>query len=320
MAKARQRANKEVGEPPHGFTINRTGSVSTKRASKKGKVIERGVPSGYRKGSLIIIGGHEDKEHEMTILREVAKPLSNSRKRLLIVTVASHLPKELAEDYTEVFSRLGVKNIDVLDIRTREDAYSADNIDKIKDASVVFFTGGDQLRITSQIGGSPVSLKIRELFKDGGTVAGTSAGAAAMPDTMLFSGPSDESHEISALGMAPGLGLIEGVVIDSHFAERGRMGRLLGAVAQNPRNLGIGIDEDTAIAVRSGESFEVIGRGAVYIVDGTRISYTGLSERHAEGTLSIYDVKLHVLTHGDCYDLITLKPTRSPEGIKEIGT
>lgn len=279
----------------------------------------RGVPAPFRKGSLIIIGGHEDKEHDMEILKEVAKPLSHTKKRLLIVTVASHLPQELAKDYQEVFGKLGVKNIDVLDIRTRADAYSAENVGKVDEASVVFFTGGDQLRITSQIGGSPVSMRIRELFRDGGIVAGTSAGAAAMPDTMLFAGPSDESLEISALGMAPGLGLIEGVVIDSHFAERGRMGRLLGAVAQNPRNLGIGIDEDTAIAVRSGETFEVLGSGAVYIVDGTGITYTALSERHAEGTLSIYNVKLHVLTHGDTFDLNTLQPMRSPEGIKEIG-
>jgi cyanophycinase len=319
MAKARRKTKQDTTEPPQGFTISPNGSVRTKR-TRKPKIIERGVREHYRKGSLIIIGGHEDKERDMTILREVARPLKENKKRLLIVTVATHLPKEVADDYIDVFGKLGVKNIDVLDIRTRADAYSDENIGKIEDASVVFFTGGDQLRITSQIGGSPVSLKIREVFKDGGTVVGTSAGAAAMPDTMLFAGPSDESAEMSALGMAPGLGLIEGVVIDSHFAERGRMGRLLGAVAQNPRNLGIGIDEDTAISVHSGDSFEVLGSGAVYIVDGTRITYTGLSERQAEGTLSIYDVKLHVLTHGDSFDLHTLRPMRSPDGIKEIGT
>lgn len=272
-----------------------------------------GVPKDLSKGSLIIIGGHEDKENDMTILKEVARPLSESRRKLLIVTVATHLPREVARDYMKVFKKLGVKNIDVLDIRTRADAYSQDNIEKLKDASAVFFTGGDQLRITSQMGGSPVSLGIRELFKDGGTVVGTSAGAAAMPGTMLFAGPGDESHEISALGMAPGLGLIEGVVIDSHFAERGRMGRLLGAVAQNPRNLGIGIDEDTAILVRDTDTLDVLGSGAVYIVDGTDISYSGLSERHTEGTLSIYDVKLHVLTHGDQFNLRTLRPNRDKD-------
>lgn len=287
-------------------------------ARKRRVLVQAGVPKPLKKGSLIIIGGHEDKKHEMTILKEVAAPLNRAKGKLLIITVATHLPKVTAKDYMEVFTRLGVKNIDVLDIRTRADAYSDVNVDKIKDSSAVFFTGGDQLRITSQIGGSPVSFEIRELFKDGGTVVGTSAGAAAMPDTMLFSGSGDESHEISALGMAPGLGLIEGVVIDSHFAERGRMGRLLGAVAQNPKNLGIGIDEDTAIVVKSGEVFEVLGSGAIYVVDGTGISYSGLSEHMAEGTLSVYDVKLHVLTHGDSFDMRTLRPLRSKDAVLEI--
>jgi len=277
--------------------------------------LRAGVPRELKKGSLIIIGGHEDKSNERTILKEVAKPISHSKKNLLIVTVATHLPKEVADEYKKVFNDLGVENIEVLDIRTRSDAYDENNLKKLHDASVVFFTGGDQLRITSQIGGSPISIGIRELVRGGGTVVGTSAGAAAMPDTMLFAGPSDESHEISALGMAPGLGLIEGVVIDSHFAERGRMGRLLGAVAQNPKNLGIGIDEDTAVVVRDGTTFEVLGSGAVYVVDGTKITYSSLSERHAEGTLSIYDVRIHVLSSGDQFDLHTLRPDRSKDAL-----
>src|SRR5215203_1542711 len=125
---------------------------------------------------------------------------------------------------------------------------------------------------------------------------------------MLIAGASDKSNRVSALEMAPGLAFISGVVIDSHFAERGRMGRLLGAVAQNPRNIGLGIDEDTAIVVTGEERFAVIGSGAVYVVDGMDISYSSLSEKQPEGILSIYDVKLHVLGQDDHYDLCARCP------------
>jgi cyanophycinase len=152
------------------------------------------------------------------------------------------------------------------------------------------------------------------MFTKGRMIVGTSAGAAAMPETMLVGGPSDKSGEVSTLAMAPGLGLISGVAIDSHFAERGRMGRLLGVVAQNPRNLGLGIDEDTAIVVEGNEQFRVIGSGAVYVVDGAEISYSSLSETSPEGIISIYDVKLHVLGNGDRFDLTN----RRPVVVKEV--
>src|SRR5205823_1884326 len=130
---------------------------------------------------------------------------------------------------------------------------------------VVFFTGGDQVRITSQLADSPVFECISRLYRNGGTIVGTSAGAAAMPEIMLIGRRVDESNRVSTLGMAPGLGLIEGVIIDSHFAKRGRYGRLLGAVTENPHNLGIGIDEDTAIVVEAGTHFTVLGSGGVYV-------------------------------------------------------
>jgi cyanophycinase len=216
-----------------------------------------------------------------------------------------------------VFKELGVQHIEVLDVRSRNEARRPEAVEKIRKASVVFFTGGDQLRITSQLGDSPVFQCLQERFEDGLTVAGTSAGAAAMPDTMLISGAGDESNEISALGMAPGLGLIHGVVIDSHFAERGRFGRLLGAVAQNPMNLGIGIDEDTAIVLQR-DQFRVLGSGAVYVMDGTRISYSSLSESHPKGILSIYDVKLHVLARNDHFDLAHKHPIIAEEARADL--
>jgi cyanophycinase len=150
---------------------------------------------------------------------------------------------------------------------------------------------------------------MQEIYERGGTIVGTSAGAAAMPETMLIGGASDKSSTISALSMAPGLGLLPGVVIDSHFAERGRMGRLLGTVVQNPRNLGVGIDEDTAI-VTDGTAFRVIGTGAVYVVDGSGISYSSLSDENSDGVVSMDDVRLHVFGRGDSFDLTTRRPIR----------
>jgi cyanophycinase len=177
----------------------------------------------------------------------------------------------------------------------------------VREASLVFFTGGDQLRITSQLAGTPVYACLEERHLTGMAVAGTSAGAAAMPETMIISGASEESYEMSVLGMAPGLGLVHGVVIDSHFAERGRFGRLLGAVTENPRNVGIGIDEDTAIVVGPDRVFQVIGSGAIYVMDGTHISFSSLSER-PEGKASVFDIRLHVLAAGDRYELQTKEP------------
>ncbi len=262
------------------------------------------------KGSLIVIGGREDKDStgEREILSEVAACAKAQKGHLVIVTAATRFPEEVAAEYTAVFSGLGVKSIDVFDIRSRDEAYADAAVDKVRNASVVFFTGGDQLRITSQLGDSPVFHCLQELHVKGATIAGTSAGAAAMSETMLIGGPSDQSNRITTLGMAPGLGLMHDVVFDSHFAERGRFGRLLGAVAQNPRNLGIGIDEDTAIVVENGDQFTVLGSGAVYVVDGASVTYSSLSERNPEGIMDIHRVTLHVLGAGACFDLRTRQP------------
>ena len=262
------------------------------------------------RGTLIIIGGHEERgtQGDRTVLTEVAKKARGRKGHLLVMTVATSLPEEMAKEYVATFKGLGVRDVEVLDIRTREEAYAESAVAKVRDASVVFFTGGDQLRITSQIGDSPIYRCLREIHRRGAVIAGTSAGAAAMPETMLISGEGDASQEISALGMAPGLGLIGDVVTDSHFAERGRFGRLFGAVAQNPRNLGLGIDEDTAVVVPRCEEFTVLGSGAVYVVDGSGMSYSSLSERNAEGIMSVFGMTVHVLSAGDRFDLVQRRP------------
>jgi cyanophycinase len=265
------------------------------------------------RGSLIIIGGHEDKSGERIILTEVSRRARGGRK-LVIVTSATQLPGEVADEYTRVFGELGVTNVEVLDVRTRRDACDEANVQKMDGAAVVFFTGGDQLRITSQMGRSPVLDCLHDLHENrGATIAGTSAGAAAMPETMIISGPDRKSNEISGMGMAPGLGLVRGVVIDSHFAERGRFGRLFGAVAHNPANLGLGIDEDTAVLAEGGDTFRVIGSGAVYVADGEGITYSSLSEESPEGTLSIFGIRLHVLGHGTSFDLANRRPVPPEE-------
>lgn len=263
------------------------------------------------KKRLIIIGGHEDRDndHERTILKEVAEAAQGERSKLVIMTVATQDPKGMAEMYTQIFTELGLRTVTTLDIRSRDDACAARTVSKLDDAGVVFFTGGDQLRITSQLGDSPVFQRLMSMYGAGSClVAGTSAGAAAMPETMIFSGEGDESQRISALGMAPGLGFIPGVVIDSHFAERGRFGRLFGAVAQNPKNLGLGLDEDTAVVVEEGKRFRVSGSGAVYVVDGSSVSFSSLSESSPEGVLSLFDLRLHVLGREDRFDMERRRP------------
>ena len=259
------------------------------------------------KGTLVIIGGAERKDDEQTVLKVVADRI-RANQRLLIVTAASYEPDGTAKDYTRIFKALGVSQIEEADVRTRADAECQELVEKCERASAIFFTGGDQLRITSQMGDSPMYRCMKQRYEDGAMIIGTSAGAAAMPFTMIVGGPSDASNRVSALSMAPGLGLLDYVVIDSHFAQRGRMGRLIGAVMQNPRNLGLGIDEATAIVVEKGERFDVVGPGAVYVVDGSQISYSSLSEDHAEGIVTVHDVRLHVLGDGDCYDLSTRRP------------
>jgi cyanophycinase len=200
-----------------------------------------------------------------------------------------------------------------LDVGSRLEAQEEGRLRLLDDAAVVFFTGGDQLKITSQLGDSPLYERIRRIYLDGGTVAGTSAGASVMAETMLVSGESDASPRVgSVVRMAPGLGLLPGVIVDQHFAERGRVGRLVGAVAQNPRILGVGIDEDTAIVCEPGACFSVLGRGAVYVLDGSAVTYSNLTDEESDRALSTFGVRLHMLTMGDEFDLARRAPRSRP--------
>lgn len=178
---------------------------------------------------------------------------------------------------------------------------------EVGNAGGVFFTGGGQLRISSQIGDTALFEMLHDLHARGGAIAGTSAGASALSEMMMIDGAGDESYRLGELRLAPGLGLIPDVTIDQHFAECGRIGRLLGAVAQNPRVLGIGIDADTAIDLRK-SVFDVIGSGAVTIVDGAGVTRSNIAEARPERALSVHDMCLHILSTGDQYDLSKRRP------------
>lgn len=222
----------------------------------------------------------------------------------------SHELEGYFETYQRAFADLGVTGLVELYLRQRAETVSEEKLRVFEGAAGVFSSGGDQLRLSSALGDMPAERRIREIFERGGVIAGTSAGAAAMSDTMLVKGKGGESYRIGDLHMAPGLGLIRDVIIDHHFAEHGRIGRLLGAVAQNPRELGVGIDEDTAIVVR-GRRFEVIGSGAVYVVDGAGVTHSNIAEAEPQRALSIYDVRLHVLSAGDSFDLDRRRPAEA---------
>ncbi|HEX5885934.1 MAG TPA: cyanophycinase [Pyrinomonadaceae bacterium] len=260
--------------------------------------------------ALIIIGGKEDRSNDKLILREVARRVGSGK--LVVSTVAmSSGTDELFDQYENAFRSLGVKHVYNLEISSRDEAKLESKLRILDDANGVFFTGGDQVRITSQIGDTPVYERIREIYDEGGVIAGTSAGASAMSETMLVHGGDEESHVTGgSVRMAPGLGLIGGVIIDQHFMERGRVGRLIGAVAQNPKNLGIGIDEQTAIVVEKGNGFYVLGSGAVYVFDGSEVSYSNIAEEDLKKTLSIYDLRMHMLSQGDRFDLRARAPRR----------
>ena len=257
------------------------------------------------RGPLIIIGGHEDKDGDRVILKAIAERLQGGK--LVIATVASHKPEGYFEAYQKGFAGLGVGEMVELYLNERAEALDPRTMELLQGAAGVFFSGGDQLRISSQIGDTPVEHFVRKLHAQGGVVAGTSAGASVMSDTMLVRGTSSETHRVGDLDMAAGLGLIHDVIIDQHFAERGRIGRLLGAVAQNPRVLGIGIDENTAIIAESG-GFRVLGAGGVYVVDGAGVTHSNVAEAEAEKALSLHDVRLHVLSEGDAFHLRDRQP------------
>lgn len=261
------------------------------------------------KGFLIIIGGAEDKTGDCEILRHACE-LIDENEVLAILTTATEKPAEVGSEYRNIFQRLGVNNIQVLDINTRDEANDYENAAFLQKSRGVFFTGGDQLRITSILGGTACYQAIKTVYENGGLIMGTSAGASVMSSTMVVKGDDNEPAKKCTLKMAPGLDLLEGTIIDQHFDQRGRFGRLLTGVAENPDVLGIGIDENTAIKVFPDMHFEVIGSNAVTILDGKSIKSTNVSELTQNELLAIVGVTVHALPQKYGFDLKTREVLR----------
>lgn len=266
-----------------------------------------------QKGFLIIIGGAEDKTGDSVILNQAKQLISNGEK-LTILTTATEKPREAGEKYIKVFKRLGISGTAVLNIETREDARDEKNCEAIRNSRCLFMTGGDQLRLTSILGGTPAAAAISELYESGGVIMGTSAGASVMSSTMVVNGKDNEPARKCTLKMAPGLGLLSGVIIDQHFDQRGRFGRLLCGVCENPQVLGIGIDENTAVKLYPDMHFEVIGAGAVTIIDGKTILSSNVSELNPDEILAITGVTVHVLPKGYGFDFNERKVLRLNNG------
>jgi cyanophycinase len=253
-------------------------------------------------GQLVIIGGAEDKEGECKILREFVRRAGGLQARVAVMTVATGLPGEVGAQYIDIFRRLGVEDVRVVDTDRREDASDPAAIEKINQATGIFFTGGNQARITDLLKDTELDAALHKRFAEGIVIAGTSAGAAMMPDMMIVEGEAETNPRLEVARMDRGMGFLPGVVIDQHFAQRGRLGRLLSAAAQQPVVLGFGIDENTAIAV-NGSEVEVIGEGAVTVVDVSNLTINNVDELLKDEPLALCNVKLHILPHGYRFDL-----------------
>lgn len=272
------------------------------------------------KGILVSIGGAEDKGtdleqgiirrnnlnfFELAILKTVAKLIGPTDSRIEVATTASQIPEEVGENYLAAFAKFGYHNVGILDIRNREDVQQQGVVERIRACDGFMFSGGNQLRLSSIFGGTE-SLDIlldRYQNEDGFVISGTSAGAMAMSNTMIYEGNAADAHLKGEVKITTGLGLMQGVIIDSHFDKRGRFLRLAQAVSANPGAIGIGLGEDTAVIVREGVQLECIGSGAVIIVDGRSIGHNNIADIEFNSPISVEGIKVHILEAGNGYDL-----------------
>jgi cyanophycinase len=278
--------------------------------SRKKRSLQKSLPAEPPKPTLrrlVIIGGAEDKSGECVILKKVVELSGASKARIAVFTCASEFPVEVGEEYRSVFKRLGSGQVHIAHVHSREEANSEAVVRLLRKASAVFFTGGCQLRIATLLGGTKAETVLKERYTRGLLIAGTSAGAAMMSDMMIVSGDSQTHPSIGVVELGYGLGFLSDVVIDQHFAQRGRLGRLLSAVAQNPSHIGVGIDENTALVV-DGYKFRVIGSGSVTIVDTHKSNFSDLVQRRAKALecLALWNIRLHLLPQSYGFDLSTL--------------
>jgi cyanophycinase len=253
-------------------------------------------------GSVIIIGGAEDKVRDRVILNRFASLAGGRDATVAVISTASSLGAEAGERYRQVFGDLGIERVRPLHAITRPQANDESAARVVKDATGIFLTGGNQLRLSSTIGGTRLADAILERFRHGAVIAGTSAGASAMSSHMIAFGASGATPKHRMAQIAAGLGVLPGVIVDQHFQQRNRLGRLLSLIAQNPSLLGLGVDEDTAGVVGPDHIMEVIGRGSITVVDGSG-SETDAWEIHGHRPLMISGVVLHSLPAGYRFDL-----------------
>ena len=260
------------------------------------------MTQGGNAGPLVIIGGSEDQREDRKILHEFVNLSGGPDASIVVITVASELQEEVGNRYVEVFKRLGSNKVRALTINKRGNANTRSAIEAIENATGVFFTGGNQLRITRLLGGTKLDTVLHRKHEAGLVLAGTSAGAAMMSTVMVTGGRTETAFRLGIVELGSGMGFINGVLIDQHFEERGRLRRLLLAVAQHPHEIGLGIDENTAIVVRDQE-FEVLGNGSVTVVDAGGITYTNLTSLKDHDLITLCGVKIHILSEGYHFDL-----------------
>lgn len=266
------------------------------------------------KGPLIAIGGAEDKTSESEILRSVLVLSGKSAPSVGVITTASSIPEDVFEGYRGVFERLGASKVLDVRIRDRADANDPKFVEMIERSDVIFISGGDQMRLTYIFGGSSALAAIRHRHAEGVTVAGTSAGAACQSGTMVYGGAANDSLRKGAVKMSAGFGLVEGVIIDTHFLERGRFSRLMEVGATNPEYLGVGLGEDAAVLFDE-DHILAFGRGHVIIVDSSETTGSNVFELTDGEPVSVHNVKMHALVKGYGYRLSDRK-VLSPEDLR----
>jgi cyanophycinase len=261
-----------------------------------------GMKVNGAKGKLVIIGGGEDKEGECAILKQFVRLAGQAKARIVVMTVATDAPEESWAEYRKVFKKLCVEDVRVVDVSHRKDVHDEKSLKIIEEATGIFFTGGDQIHITSLLGGTEMQGLIRRKYSEGAVLGGTSAGAAMMSNSMIIRGDSNCNPRFGGMEIGPGMNFLPDAMIDTHFSQRGRIGRLLTAIAHYPQDIGFGIDENTAL-VFSDQQLEVLGENSVTVIDAGGITYTNLHDLEKDQPLTLHGVQIHVLSKGHKFDL-----------------
>jgi cyanophycinase len=263
------------------------------------------------RGYLMPIGGAEDKGRNPRILSRFVEICGGEKARLMIIPTASQL-QDTGSMYADLFLDLGAERALFTEINERSDCDDELLLEEMDNATGIFVTGGNQLRLSGILGGTPVGQRLRRLNAEGIPIAGTSAGAAMMSQHMIVGGASGTSPKEDGVNLAPGLGLTNTAIIDQHFSQRDRLGRLLTALSYNPFLIGVGVDEDTAFLIDGDNHCEVIGSGVVTILDASQLSHSSRSSAESGAPLSLVDIRLHVLAEGCEYNLETREVTLPP--------